>query len=157
MEEKNQRVNFEKSIYNCVPFLCSLIYNFFSSFLPVFLSFSLFLSFFLPSLLMAVPVAYGSSQATAIANLDPSLVCDLCCSLQQHQILNPLREARDWSCALMDTSPVLNPLSHSGNSYSFYRKFFEMVTVFFRGRPQMRHENRGVKKWTTNGIIKQRF
>ena len=36
-------------------------------------------------------------RATTIATAtwDPSLICDLHCSSQQHQILNPLREARD--------------------------------------------------------------
>ena len=53
---------------------------------------------------MAAPTAYGSSwakgqigaiaaaYATAMATLDPSHLCDLCCSCQ---ILNPLSEARD--------------------------------------------------------------
>ena len=30
--------------------------------------------------------------------------------------LNPLKEARDWTCILLDTSQVLNPLNHNGNS-----------------------------------------
>ena len=38
------------------------------------------------------------------------------CSLQQHQILNPLSEARDRTHILMDTSLVLNPLNHNRNS-----------------------------------------
>jgi len=46
---------------------------------------------------------------TAIATPDPS-----CCSWQ-HWILNPLIEARDGTHILMDTSQVLNPLSHNGN------------------------------------------
>ena len=33
------------------------------------------------------------------------------------QILNPLREAGDWTHILMNTSWVLNPLSHKGNSW----------------------------------------
>ena len=56
---------------------------------------------------MATPVSYGSSQArgqiravaeaytTAMATLDLSHICNLCFSLWQHQILNPLSEARD--------------------------------------------------------------
>ena len=35
------------------------------------------------------------AYATATANWDPSLVCDLLCSLWQLRILNPLTEARD--------------------------------------------------------------
>ena len=37
--------------------------------------------------------------------------------LQQCQILNPLREARDQTRILMDTRQVCNPLSHNGNAY----------------------------------------
>ena len=47
---------------------------------------------------------------------DLSCVCDLYHSSRQHQILNPLSETRDQTCILMDTSWVLNPLSHNGNS-----------------------------------------
>ena len=78
-------------------------------------------------LFRAEPVAYGSSQpmgqirlaaavyTTATAMLDPSHICDPGCGLQQHQILSSLSEARDRTCILMDTSHVLNPLSHNGN------------------------------------------
>ena len=34
---------------------------------------------------------------------DLSCICDLCCSLQQCWILNPLRKARDRTCILMET------------------------------------------------------
>ena len=37
---------------------------------------------------------------------------------QQHWILDPLSEARDQTRILMDTSRVLNSLSHNGNSGS---------------------------------------
>ena len=43
------------------------------------------------------------TYTTAIATLDLSHICDLCCSLWQHQILNPLSEARDQACIFMDT------------------------------------------------------
>ena len=58
------------------------------------------------------PLAY----TTATAMPDPSCTCDLCCSLQQCQILNPLSKARDGARILMDTSRILNPLSHNRNS-----------------------------------------
>ena len=48
------------------------------------------------------PSAYG----TATATLDQSRVCDLHHSYWQHQILNPLSEARDRTCVLMDTSQI---------------------------------------------------
>ena len=37
------------------------------------------------------------AKATAIAMWDPSHICDIHHSSQQHQILNPLSEARDRS------------------------------------------------------------
>ena len=40
---------------------------------------------------------------TATATLDLSCIRDLCCKLQQPQILNPLNEARDQTFILMDT------------------------------------------------------
>ena len=55
------------------------------------------------------------ATATASATQDPSHVCDLHHSSQQCRILNPLSEARDGTHILMDTSWVLNLLSHSGN------------------------------------------
>ena len=54
--------------------------------------------------------------ATATAMPDPSCICDLCRSWQQYWILNLLSQARDRTCILTDTSQVLNPLSHKGNS-----------------------------------------
>ena len=90
-------------------------------------------------LFRATPMAYGGSQAKglirAIAaslcqshsnvgsepHLQPTLhklqnrICNLHCSLQQHQILNPLSEARDQTLILTETSKVLNLLSHNGN------------------------------------------
>ena len=43
---------------------------------------------------------------TATAKWDPSLVCNLDHSSWQRLILNPLIEARDRTCFLMDTSQV---------------------------------------------------
>ena len=54
--------------------------------------------------------------ATATAMQDPSCVYDLCHSQWQHWILNPLTEARDCACILMDARWVLNPLNHNRNS-----------------------------------------
>ena len=58
------------------------------------------------------------AYTTATAMPDPSLTCDLSHSFQQHQILNPLSKVMDRSCNLMDTSQVLNLLSHNGNFQS---------------------------------------
>ena len=74
------------------------------------------------------PVASGSSQArdqiaaratayaTARATPDLSHIHNLHHSLWQHQILNPLTEARGHTQILTDTSRALNPLSHNKNS-----------------------------------------
>ena len=48
------------------------------------------------------PLAY----ATAIAMLDQSRVCKLHHSSQQHQILNPLSKARDWTRNVMVPSQI---------------------------------------------------
>ena len=47
--------------------------------------------------------AVAEVYATATATLDLSLFCDLCRRLWQHQILNPLSEARDQTCILTET------------------------------------------------------
>ena len=46
------------------------------------------------------------AYASAIATQDLSHTCDLHHSSQQCQILNPLSEAGDRTCILMDTSQV---------------------------------------------------
>ena len=46
------------------------------------------------------------AYTTATATLDPSLICDLHHSSWQQLILNPLSEAGDGACVLMDTSRV---------------------------------------------------
>ena len=46
------------------------------------------------------------ADTTATAMQDPSHICDLHCSSWQCQILNPLGEARDRTCALMDASRI---------------------------------------------------
>ena len=51
------------------------------------------------------------SYNMATAKPDLSIMCNLCCSLQ-HQILKPSSEARDWTWIFVDTSQILNPLSH---------------------------------------------
>ena len=56
------------------------------------------------------------AYATATVTQDPSHICDLQCRLQQRQILSPLGKARDQTLIFMDTSQVLNLLSHNGNS-----------------------------------------
>ena len=47
-----------------------------------------------------------SAYTTATATWDPSCICDLYHSSQQHPILNPPSEARDRTCVLMDPSQI---------------------------------------------------
>ena len=56
------------------------------------------------------------AYATAMATLDPSHICDLCCSLQQCQILNPPSKARDGTHVLTETLSAPNLLSHNGDA-----------------------------------------
>ena len=58
------------------------------------------------------PLVYATHTATQ----DPSLVCDLHHSSRQCWILNPLGEARDGICILMDTSQISLMLSQDENS-----------------------------------------
>ena len=68
---------------------------------------------------------------TATASWDLSCICNLCHSLWQHQILNPLSRARDRICILMDTSRILNPLSHNRNSpYSVINEAEHLLKCF---------------------------
>ena len=67
---------------------------------------------------------------TAAATQDLSHICNLHPSSWQCWILNPLSEATDWTHILMDTSQVLNPLSHSGNS-SFSWIFEVELNLYF--------------------------
>ena len=50
--------------------------------------------------------AYTTATATATTMWDPSLIFNLHHSSQQCRIFNPLREARDRTPVLMDTSQV---------------------------------------------------
>ena len=53
---------------------------------------------------------------------EPSRVCDLHHSSGQHQILNPLSQARDWTCILMKASQICFHWTSMGipiNSFDF--------------------------------------
>ena len=73
---------------------------------------------------------------TARATPDPSRICDLHHDLQQCLIINPLSRARDGTHILMDTSWVLNLLSHNGNSI-WLLFFFPHCTARGSGYPYM--------------------
>ena len=66
---------------------------------------------------------------TVTATRDPSRVCDLPHSLWQLQIFNQLNKARPDICTLMDTSQVLNPLSHNRNSSIVMLRWIHVVWI----------------------------
>ena len=82
----------------------------------------LFVCLFLRLHMQHLEVPQLLAYTTATEMLNPSPICDLHCSLQEHWILNPLSEVRDWTCITMDASGVLNLLSHSGNSLQYFFK-----------------------------------
>ena len=63
-------------------------------------------------------VTAGLCHSHVTATLDLSCICDLRHSSRQCPILKPLSKARDGTCVLMDTSRIINPLCHNGNSPS---------------------------------------
>ena len=67
------------------------------------------------------------AYARATATRDPSCICNLYHSSQQHRILNELSEARDQTCILMDTSPVSTEPQQEllGDCSSVRLKYFE--------------------------------
>ena len=60
--------------------------------------------------------------AYATAMPDPSIVWDLCHSSQQHQILNPLSQARDQTWIFMDTSQIHYCWATAGTPYISIKK-----------------------------------
>ena len=58
------------------------------------------------------------ASTTATATPDPGRILNLRCSLRQCRILDPLQEAGDQTCILMDPSQVHFHLSHNRNSRS---------------------------------------
>ena len=61
---------------------------------------------------------------------DLSQVCDLHHSSRQCKILNPLSEARNWTCVLMDPSQIRFWCTTTGTPYAFKTMF----TFFSTGR-----------------------
>ena len=79
----------------CTPIPCYPFYFFLNS--------SHDLTFYFILLFRATPTGHGSSQARGWLG---AAVAGLHHRLWQHQILNPLSQARGWICILMDTSWV---------------------------------------------------
>ena len=81
------------------------------------------------------PPAYTAATAT----WDPSHVCELHHSSRQHQILNPLSEARDWTHVLVDTNQISLPCATTGTpNASLYKDVVynavlqSRLTLFFK-------------------------
>ena len=70
------------------------------------------------------------AYTTAIAVQEPSHICNLYHSSWQQHMLNPPSVTRDQTRILMDTSHVLNPLSHDRNPPAW------VLTLCFR-EPQL--------------------
>ena len=62
------------------------------------------------------------AYTTATATWDPSRICDLHHSSQQHQIPDPLSEARDRTHILRDTIQICFPCTTMGTSKSYFLK-----------------------------------
>ena len=67
--------------------------------------------------------------AYTTATRDPSHVCDLHHSSRQRRILNPLNEARDWTCILMGTSRIHFCCTTMGTPFLFFFFFFRDVCL----------------------------
>ena len=77
-----------------------------------------------------------SAYTTATATRDPSHICDLHHSSRQCWILNPLSEARDWTCVLMVTSQICFPLSSDGNAHLYISTWRTLLSISYKaGRP----------------------
>ena len=64
------------------------------------------------------------AYATATAIQNSNRICDLNHISWQSWILNAVSKARDWTYSLMETSQVLNPLSHNRNSQKIPKVLF---------------------------------
>ena len=75
------------------------------------------------------------AYTTATPSPDPRGICNLCRSLGQLWILNPLSEARDHTCFLMDTGWVLKPTEPQWELWEpvFFEQVWGAVHAFSLG------------------------
>ena len=95
------------------------------------------------SRLVVEPELQLPAYTTAIAMLHPNHVCDLHCSLQQCQILNPLNGTRDRTCILMDTNQVHSHWATIGTPS--LRKFYSIGRI---GRFSLSYDTWPLTHWT---------
>ena len=89
--------------------------------------------------------------ATAIATWDLSHICDLHYSSQQHQILNPLSEARDWTHHLMVPSRIRFHCTMTGTPIFNFLK--NLHTVFPSGSISLYSYQPNYPNYLANCII----
>ena len=65
------------------------------------------------------------TTATAMPDLTTSATCAAACGSGNAGSFNPVSEASDQTCILMDASQVFNPLSHNGPPKLAFRFGFE--------------------------------
>ena len=106
----------------------SLYFFFLFFFFGLFSFFLFFFFFFFFCLFRAAPAAQGGSQATERVKAIATGLCQSHSNIKskpclrptpqssrQHWILNPLSEARDWPCILMDASQIRLHWAKTGN------------------------------------------
>ena len=91
-----------------------------------------------------------TAYTTATEMQDPSCICNLHHSSQQHQILNPLSEARDRTHIYVDTSGILNLPSHSGNTLGTFLIFFLFPSSKFSLEKIHQNRNNFRRKYHVN-------
>ena len=70
------------------------------------------------------------AYTTATATWDPSCICNLYHSSEQCQILNPLSEARDQTCILMDASQIRFSCAKMGTRIQcFLIDYFKVLSI----------------------------
>ena len=74
------------------------------------------------------------------AGTEPELELQPIPQLQQCQILNARHRARDWTGAFTETSQIINPLHHSGNSQGIIDNILKCgnsVVVTFKNKESL--------------------
>ena len=103
-----------------------------------FLSFCLFLFFFF-FFFWTAPMLYGSSQARGWSRAAAASLCHSQRNIESKSHLWPTLQlthgntrsfnllSKDWTCILMDTSRILNPLRYNGNSLPSFSMVFPSI------------------------------
>ena len=68
-------------------------------------------------------------MAYTTATQDPSHICDLHHSSQQHQVLNPISKARDGTCYLMDPGRIHFHCAMTGTPTMYILKYITVLLI----------------------------